>query len=244
MQTLNFELKYTENTTIENAIPVIIVAAGSSTRMKGISKAFAELKGIPVIVRTLLAFQRSPYISNIILVTKEEFIVDMQNFTDKYAITKVSDIVVGGSCRQESVLNGLKIVKNAEKVLIHDGARPLLSQSLIAEISEKALGEQAVICAVKSKDTVKNVGADMMVTKTYNRDELYCVQTPQSADVKTYLSLLENSDLAIFTDDASVFEHAKIPVCVVNGEYHNIKITTPDDLALAEFYLEKMGENI
>lgn len=244
MQTLNFELQYTENAILDNAMPVIVVAAGSSTRMNGISKAFAALNGVPVIVRTLLAFQRSPYISNIVLVTKEEFISDMQNFADKYSISKLTDIIAGGSCRQASVYNGLKVLKNFDKVLIHDGARPLLSQGLIAEIVQKAYNEDVVICAVKSKDTVKNVNADMVVTKTYNRDELYCVQTPQSADVKKYLKLLEKADLNNFTDDASVFESVGIKVSVVNGEYSNIKITTPDDLALAEFYLEKMGENI
>lgn len=244
MQTLGFELKYTENKIHKNAIPAIIVAAGSSTRMKGISKTFAQLKGVPVIVRTLMAFQKSPFISNIILVTKKEFVSDMQKFADEYSISKLSDIVIGGSCRQESVLNGLKSVKNSEKVLIHDGARPLLTQDLIERIATKAIDSQAVICAVKSKDTIKNVDADMLVTKTYNRDELYLVQTPQSAEVKTYLRLLENADLAQFTDDASVFESCGITVNVVDGEYFNIKITTPDDLALAEFYFEKMGENI
>lgn len=244
MQTLNFELKYTENLLNEKAVPVIVVAAGSSTRMKGVSKAFATLNGIPVIVRTLLAFQKSPYISNIILVTKDEFIADMQKFANEYFITKISDIVKGGNCRQASVLNGLRCVKNSDKVLIHDGARPLISQNLIAEISKKLQCSDAVICAVKSKDTIKNVNSDYLVTKTYNRDELYCVQTPQGADVKKYLKLLENAELSSFTDDASVFEYNNLPVYVVDGEYSNIKITTPDDLALAEFYLRKMGENI
>ena len=244
MQTLNFVLKYTENTTHHKAIPAIIVAAGSSTRMKGISKAFAQLNGVPVIVRTMLAFQRSDLISDIILVTKNEFIADMQKFVNQYNISKVTDIVEGGNCRQESVFKGLKCVKNSEKVLIHDGARPLVSQNLIAEICKKIQCADAVICAVKSKDTIKKVNSDYLVTKTCNRDELYAVQTPQAADVKKYIGLLENAELSNFTDDASIFEYNNIPVYVVDGEYSNIKITTPDDLALAEFYLSKMGENI
>ncbi len=244
MQTLTFQLNYTENTLNSNALPVIVVAAGSSTRMKGIAKPFATLKGIPVIVRTLLSFQNSSHISNIILVTKKDYIPEMQKYCDEYMISKVSDIVEGGSNRQESVFNGLRTVKNADKVLIHDGARPLISKDLIERIAVKLQSCDGVICAVKSKDTVKNVNSQGIVNLTYNRDELYCVQTPQGADVKKYLALLENADLSVFTDDASILESAKIPVYVVDGEYTNIKITTPDDLALAEFYLEKMGENL
>lgn len=244
MQTLVFDLKYTENKINDKALPVIIVAAGSSTRMNGIAKPFAVLKDIPVIARTLLKFQNSPYVSNIVLVTKEEYIPQMQNLCDEYMISKISDIVEGGSNRQESVLNGLKTIKNSNKVLIHDGARPLISEQLIERIALKLLSCDGVICAVKSKDTVKNVGADGIVKLTYNRDELYCVQTPQGADVKKYLNLLENSDLSTFTDDASILESGNIPVFVVDGEYSNIKITTPDDLALAEFYLDKMGEDL
>ncbi len=244
MQTLAFNLNYTENETNDNALPVIIVAAGSSTRMNGIEKPFALLKGIPVIARTLRSFQNSPHISNIILVTKKNYIPIMQNLCDEYMISKISDIVEGGSNRQESVFMGLKTVKNSDKVLIHDGARPLISKQLIARIATKLLLCDGVICAVKSKDTVKNVSSEGVVNLTYNRDELYCVQTPQGVDVKKYLSLLESANLANFTDDASILESAKIPVYVVDGEYSNIKITTPDDLALAEFYLEKMEDNI
>ncbi len=244
MKTLSFELEFTENQINVNALPVIIVAAGDSTRMNGIAKPFALLKGIPVIARTLLKFHNSPCISNIVLVTKKEYIPQMQSLCDEYMITKISDIVEGGSNRQESVYEGLKRVKNANKVLIHDGARPLISSDLISRICSKLLSCDGVICAVKSKDTIKNVCADGVVNLTYKREELYCVQTPQGADVEKYLNLLGNTDLSVFTDDASILESAKIPVYVVDGEYTNIKITTPDDLALAEFYLEKMGENI
>lgn len=244
MQTLAFDLSYTKNEIYDNAMPVIIVAAGSSTRMNGIEKPFALLKGIPVIARTLLKFQNSPYISSIILVTKKEYTLIMQNICDEYLISKISDIVEGGSNRQESVFNGLKTIKNANKVLIHDAARPLISEELIARIATKLLSCDGVICAVKAKDTIKNVNTDGIVNLTYNRDELYHVQTPQGADLQKYLLLLENANLSDFTDDASILESANIPVHVVEGEYSNIKITTPDDLALAEFYLEKMGDSL
>lgn len=244
MKTLEYELSFTETELNSNAIPVIIVAAGSSTRMQGISKPFAEVGGLPVIVRTLLAFEHSQFISNIILVTKSEYICEMQKFADEYMLSKVTDIVVGGANRQESVLNGLKAVKCSEKVLIHDGARPLVSGNLIARICTELQNNDGVICAVKSKDTIKNINSKGFVTKTYNRDELYCVQTPQGADVNKYLQILKSADCSLFTDDSSVLESAGIPVKVVEGEYSNIKITTPEDIALAEFYLSKMGENL
>ncbi len=243
MQILTYELNYSEKIKNNNAFPVIIVAAGSSTRMNGIMKPFAELAGLPVIVRTMLRFQNSENISNIILVTKKEFIPQMQKYCDEYSISKISDIVEGGSNRQESVLNGLKTVKS-DKVLIHDGARPLVSKDLIARICKKLETEKGVICAVKLKDTVKNVDKNGFVNKTYNRDELYAVQTPQGVETEEYLNILEKVDKSSFTDDSTVLESADIPVSVVEGEYFNIKITTPDDLTLAEFYLKNLGENL
>lgn len=244
MKTLNHNLIFTENKVNKNAVPVIIVAAGSSTRMKGVSKPFALVSGLPVIVRSLLAFERSPYISNIVLVTKQEFILQMQNYADEFAITKLTDIVEGGSNRQESVLCGFKSIKNADKVLIHDAARPLVSSFLIERICKELSDSDCVICATKVKDTIKGVDRDGNVYKTYNRDELYAVQTPQGADVNKYLKIFEESDSAQFTDDASMFESAGYKVRVIDGEYTNIKITTPEDIALAEFYIEKMGENL
>ena len=100
MKTLEYQFAFSSSEVNEFAVPVIIVAAGSSTRMNGISKQFAKISGVPVIARTLLAFERSPYISKIILVTKSEFIPDMQKFCDEYMITKLTDIVEGGSNRQ------------------------------------------------------------------------------------------------------------------------------------------------
>lgn len=244
METLNFTLSYSENRKSENAIPVVIVAAGSSTRMKGIAKPFAEIGGIPVIVRTLLAFERSNRISNIVLVTKKEFIPEMQKFADAYAISKLTDIVEGGSNRQESVLCGIKTVKNAEKVLIHDGARPLVSLDLIDKICDEIKDKPCVICATKVKDTIKSVASDGFVRTTHKRDELYSVQTPQAVDLNDYLKIFENTNTEIFTDDASMFESYNYPVKVVEGEYTNLKITTPEDIALAEFYIEQLGDNL
>lgn len=244
MQTLSFELKFTENQVNKSAVPVIIVAAGSSTRMNGIAKPFAKIGGIPTIARTLLCFQNSPNISNIILVTKSEYIPMMQEICDEYAITKLSDLVCGGSCRQESVFNGLKAIKNAEKVLIHDGARPFVSKQLIDNICDKLSANDCVICGVKPKDTIKSINDDRLVYKTHNRDNLLCVQTPQGVNLKKYLNSLKEMDATLFTDDASIMEAAGIPVLAVEGEYTNIKITTPEDLLLAELYLKKLGGNL
>ena len=244
MKTLEYSLCFTENTVSDIAVPAVIVAAGSSTRMKGINKPFASACGIPVIARTLLAFERSPYISGIVLVTKPDFVPDMQKICEEYMISKVTDIVAGGENRAASVLCGIKRLKNAQKALIHDGARPLVSQALIERVCKEIANEKCVICGVKVKDTIKKVGENGYVKETYNRDELFCVQTPQGVDVEEYLPLLEGQSVAAFTDDASVFEAAGVPVKTVEGEYTNIKITTPEDIALAQYYISEMGENV
>ncbi|MBR3961220.1 MAG: 2-C-methyl-D-erythritol 4-phosphate cytidylyltransferase [Clostridia bacterium] len=244
MKTLEYSLCFTENTVSDTAVPAVIVAAGSSTRMKGINKPFATACGIPVIARTLLAFERSPYISGIVLVTKPDFVPDMQKICEEYMISKVTDIVAGGENRAASVLCGINCLKGAKKALVHDGARPLVSQALIERVCKEIANEKCVICGVKVKDTIKKVGESGYVKETYNRDELFCVQTPQGVDVEEYLPLLEGQSVAAFTDDASVFEAAGVPVKTVEGEYTNIKITTPEDIALAQYYISEMGENI
>lgn len=243
MKTLEYQLAFLSSEVNEFAVPVIIVAAGSSTRMNGISKQFAKISGVPVIARTLLAFERSKYISKIILVTKSEFIPDMQKFCDEYMITKLTDIVEGGSNRQESVFKGLLCVKDEKKVMIHDGARPLISQDVICRVFEALQAADGVICGVKLKDTIKEIDQNGIVEKTHDRSKMLCVQTPQGADVGKYISILENIDCSRFTDDASILEYAGISVKAVDGDYKNIKITTPEDIALAEFYIEKMGDN-
>lgn len=224
----------------ETAVPVIIVAAGSSSRMNGIDKQFLMLDGIPVIARTLMAFENNPLISNIILVTREENIPKMQILAEKFAVSKLTDTVCGGNSREESVLCGLKRVsKQCESVLIHDGARPLVSAAVISGVVSALKEFPAVTCAVPVKDTIKRVDENKTVIETPNRSSLYAVQTPQGVHIEEFLSAAKKAGESIsgFTDDMSVMEAAGYPVHITEGSYKNIKITTPEDIIPAEYML-------
>lgn len=223
----------------KGGLPVIIVAAGSSTRM-GKNKQFLEIGSIPVIARTMLAFQICDRISRIILVTRAEDIFTMQTLGNKYSITKLTDIVCGGKCRGESVLNGFERLEDKEdKVLIHDGARPLVSSRVITGVAEALDKCLAVTCGVKVKDTIKEIDDSGKVVKTLVRDSLFAVQTPQGVHKKEYLEAVNNAeDITVFTDDMSVMESAGYEVFTTEGDYKNIKITTPEDIFSATGFLE------
>ncbi len=238
MEKLDYKLDFSYETERTGGVPVIVLAAGSSQRMKGISKQFLNLCGIPAIIHTLLAFEKSHEISRIILVTKDEYVCDMSKLAEKFMITKLTDIVSGGSTRQESVKNGLEKITE-EFVLIHDGARPLVTEEIISRVCEQLSFSDAVICAVPVKDTVKKVNADGFIESTIPRETLFSAQTPQGVSVKKYNEVLKNIDCSDFTDDASIMENAGYKVKVVMGDYTNIKITTQEDISVAESFLEK-----
>ena len=221
-------------------IPVIIVAAGSSARM-GKDKMLMEISGMPVIARTLMSFEKSESISEIILVTREEKILPFQSLCEEYGISKLTDIVKGGANRQESVLKGLeRLGENAEKVLIHDGARPLTDEKVISGVVKGLENYSAAACGVKPKDTIKEISADKKVLKTLNRDNLIAIQTPQGVRVKDYLNAISKAeDLSVFTDDMSIMESAGFEVLITDGDYKNIKITTPEDIIAAEAYIKE-----
>lgn len=235
----DFKLEYTTSNTSEH-YPVIIVAAGNSSRMKGVNKQFFEIGGMPIIARTMSAFQNSSLISRIILVTKEEFVADMQKIALKYNISKLTDVVVGGSDRFSSVLSGVKcLTDNEEKVLIHDGARPFVNSVIIGNVCAALQNYDAAVCAVPLKDTVKSINSDGTVNHTPDRSKIFSVQTPQGVDVKLYKTAAENiSDTSVITDDASVMELSGYSVKIVDGDYKNIKITTPEDVIWAEAFLK------
>ncbi len=234
-----------EFTTCETAVkvPAVIVAAGASTRMNGINKQLAEINGVPVIIRTLMAFQNCDAISNIVLVVKSDDIFSMQCICEKYNIQKLTDIVCGGDNRQQSVLNGIaRIDKNTEKVLIHDGARPLVSDKIIRTVISGLEKYSACACAVKVKDTIKEISDNGNIIKTVPRENLVAVQTPQGVRVDEYLKAVNNSDVAVFTDDVSIMEAAGYCCGIVEGDYKNIKITTAEDLISAEAFLESNND--
>ncbi len=232
------EIEFQACETPERGIPVIIVAAGSSTRMQGIDKQLLNLKGIPVIVRTLKAFERSREISKIILVTREDLIFQMQILADKYMISKLTDIVCGGSDRHASVLCGMdKLAADEDCVLIHDGARPFVSEDMIKNCADALENFDGSLCAVKISDTVKCAGEDDCVEATLDRSFLYSAQTPQGVHISLYKKALSEVSNVEFTDDASVLESGGYRVKIIEGGTQNIKITTKADIALAEALL-------
>lgn len=241
MNALETKLEYKICETKENALPVIIVAAGSSSRMQGVNKQLLKLGGMPVIIRTVRAFENSPDISRIILVVRDEDLFYIQMLCEKYSVKKLTDIVCGGKNRQESVLKGFSRLAEGEKsVLIHDGARPFVSQKIIQEVSLKLEEYPAVTCGVKITDTVKKINGNNEIVETLNREELIRVQTPQGVRIKDYLEAVERlkDRVSDFTDDCSVMESAGYKVAFAEGSYQNIKITTPEDIALSQGLLE------
>lgn len=235
MQTTKPLLSYTTSKQADGALPVIIVSAGSSSRMGGLNKQFSQICGVSVIARTLCAFEKSPFISRIILITRETDIPDMQLIAEKYGIEKLSDIAVGGKERRDSVVCGLeRLTAHEKKVLIHDGARPFADDALIARAAETLADSDACVCAVKIIDTVKRADENGVVTDTLDRNGLYSVQTPQGVDVAKYLEAISRFPNDTVTDDASLMEKAGYVVKIVEGNRKNIKITTPDDINFAE----------
>jgi 2-C-methyl-D-erythritol 4-phosphate cytidylyltransferase len=219
----------------------IIPAAGAGVRMQtNRPKQFLDLDGRPVLVGTLERFQACPVIDSIILVTPEEDVeYARKEIVEPYGLTKVEKIVAGGERRQDSVRLGLEAWDGHDGlVLIHDGVRPLVPAELIVRVIDAAKENRAVITALPAKETVKEVDENALVVKTYDRQKVWLVQTPQ---VFRYEDILVAHQRAIqegweeVTDDALLMERVGIPVKVIEGSEDNIKVTTPRDLELARF---------
>ncbi len=238
------KLQYNVCQKSEDAIPVIIVAAGTSSRMNGINKQFMPILGVPVIARTLMAFEKCQDISKIIIVTSRDSVLDMQLICEKYMITKLSDVVIGGDNRHQSVMCGINVLdKNDLQVLVHDGARPFVDTAVISEVAHSLNAYDAALCVSKINDTVKKINPDGKVIATVDRSMLYSAQTPQGVNVKEYLLACESvKDADAFTDDTSIMETAGYNVKAIIGSSKNIKITTPEDIAIAESIVKGESE--
>ncbi|MBQ9046118.1 MAG: 2-C-methyl-D-erythritol 4-phosphate cytidylyltransferase [Oscillospiraceae bacterium] len=213
----------------------VIVAAGSSTRL-GQDKLMLSLGGVPVLARTLLAFESCGLIDEIIVVTREDRLEEFAALRDRYGITKLTQVVVGGATRAGSSLAGVMAAsKKATIIAIHDGARPLVTPALIERVLLQAEKRQAAAPVLPLKDTVKERSGDMLV-KTPPRETLAAVQTPQAFQaslIRAALTEATEQKLAV-TDDCSAVEAIGLPVAVVDGDEENIKITTAMDVLLAE----------
>lgn len=226
----------------------IIVAGGFGKRMENdVSKQYMLLGGMPVLSRTLRIFETASNIGRIVLVVpKDDIDYARTSIVEKYGISKVRHIVAGGRQRQDSVKNGLDVVSDEyEIVLIHDGVRPFVSKELINLSVRKAFEEDAVTLGVPVKDTVKSVDGDGLITKTFKRNTLWLIQTPQvfKSEIvkKAYQKACEDNFYG--TDDASLVEHINVSVKMIAGSYNNIKITTPEDLEFGEFLLKAREES-
>lgn len=212
----------------------VIVAAGSSSRMSGTNKILARLGGLPVICRTVDAFDRCAVIDEIIVVTQREMMEKISRYCASYS--KVRMIVAGGETRTQSVMAGVAAVsERTQLVAVHDGARPLVTDAVITRAAAKAAKFAAAAPAVRVKDTIK-VSTDGAVDVTPDRSSLFAVQTPQVFDRELLEGALENAvqkKLSI-TDDCSAVEALGMPVQLTQGDEENLKITTPLDLEIAE----------
>lgn len=225
-------------------VTALIPAAGMGRRMgKAVAKQFLPLGDRPMLAHTLLAFQRAAEVDEIIPILSEE---DMENclrdIIEPFHITKVRTLVVGGKERQDSVFNGLeKIEKDTAIVIVHDGVRPFVTLELIREAVEAARRGECVAVGVPLKDTVKEVDAKGVVRHTLERSRLWAIQTPQAFPAKVLKRAYEESykHQVYGTDDAMLVERAGTKVRVIMGSYENIKITTPEDLILAEEILKR-----
>ena len=214
----------------------IIVAAGAGTRMEGVDKVFAPLRGEPLIAHTVRAFERCPAVETIVLVVAGPLLAEMSRLVDQQGWQKAQTVTVGGPRRQDSVVLGLRVLAPCEWVVVHDGARPLVHPDLIAKGLEVAADGGAAIAAVPVKDTVKVVGTEGQVQATLDRSTLWQAQTPQVFR----RDLLERAHREVaedVTDDAAMVEGLGMPVRVFLGSYENIKVTTPEDLLMAEALL-------
>lgn len=221
-------------------IQAIIPTAGTGTRLKSDRpKPLVELGGKPLCVYALEAFEKSPIIDSIILVGHRDRLAELEDIVKQYHLKKVAKIVAGGEKRHESVGNGLAVLDgDTDVVMVHDGARPLVSLQMIKGAAELCRDWDAVVVAVPVKPTIKKVNKeDLCVEETLDRDNLWEIQTPQAFKKDILLRAhAENSDHSP-TDDAMMVEQLGIKVKIFPGDYRNIKITTTEDLTVAEAFL-------
>lgn len=213
---------------------VVIVAAGTGSRMNmGINKQFIKLEGKEIIAYTIEKFYNNSNIKDIVVVVKEdesEFF--KKEILDKYNFKNVK-IAYGGKERQDSVYNGLKLLdEKCDVVLIHDGARPFVSDKIIDKSIEEAKEHKAIVVGVPVKDTIKVIDNDKNIVDTPNRSVLWAVQTPQTFDYNILIDAYKDAFKNKFygTDDAMLVERIGYKVKMLEGSYNNIKITTQEDL--------------
>jgi len=219
----------------------VIAAGGSSSRMDGIDKIFATLAGKPLLWHVLHVFQGCDEVDQIVVVLSEASVRRGVKLVEEGRFSKVTAVCAGGQRRQDSVAEGLKRLERCDWAVIHDGARPCLTVELVEQGLKEARQTGAAIAAVPLKETVKFVGADGAIESTPRRESLWAAQTPQVFRLDLIAGAYRNVSQEV-TDDASLVEASGHKVRVYRGLYDNIKVTTPEDLALAETIIRMRDE--
>lgn len=225
---------------VKKKVTCIVAAGGSGKRMgAGINKLFLEVDDVPVIVHTLTVLQNCDAVDEIIVSTREEDIIHLSELVSAFAISKVKTIVKGGTTRGESIFSASKEVTcDTDFVIVHDGARPFITDEIIEETIKSAENFGAAACGVKPKCTLKSV-SDGYINETIDREKTVEIQTPQifrkEIFDKMYSCDLETIKSA--TDDCVLAELVGAEIFVTQGSYKNIKITTPEDIEIAEIFL-------
>ncbi|MDA1128340.1 MAG: 2-C-methyl-D-erythritol 4-phosphate cytidylyltransferase [Chloroflexi bacterium] len=217
-------------------VGAVIVAAGRSTRMGGVDKTFVPILGVPLVAHTLRRFESSPQVDEIVLVLAEESLDRGRQLVKERNFRKVTHICAGGQRRQDSVRNGLDLLTACDLVLVHDGARLCLDEAMLQRGLDAAAEFGSAVAGVPVKDTIKSVSSDQMVNETLDRSLLWAAQSPQ---VFRYELLMEahRACTVDVTDDAAMVEALGYPVKMFHGSYENIKVTTAEDLIIAEALL-------
>ena len=218
-------------------VGVVIVAAGRSSRMGGIDKTFAPLLGRPLIAHTLDHFESSSLVDQIVLVLAEDALERGRQLVQDHGLSKVAHVCAGGQRRQDSVRNGLELLAPCDWVMVHDGARPCLDEAMLKRGLDAAAEYGSAVAGVPVKDTIKRVSDGQMVAETPDRSLLWAAQSPQ---IFRYDILLEAHRTCTedVTDDAAMVESLGHPVKMFLGAVQNIKVTTADDLVIAEAFLK------
>jgi 2-C-methyl-D-erythritol 4-phosphate cytidylyltransferase len=226
----------------EMTCAALVTAGGQGKRMgQEIPKQYLDLQGIPILARTLIVFETHPMIDTIILtVPRGDEAYCRDQLISRFGITKISNIVPGGDTRQQSVYNGLETVTETEIVAIHDGVRPFVTAETVSRTIIVAKATGASVACAPVRDTVKKKQGDHL--ETISRSNLWLAHTPQSFRTSLILDAHRRAveDHFVGTDDASLVERLGLPVAIVEDTYTNLKITTPDDLNLAEMLLRQI----
>lgn len=218
----------------------VVAAAGSASRMEGLDKIMMQLGGEPLLAHTLRSLEDCPLIREIILVTREDLIVEAGQLCKDFSFTKVSKVIVGGNTRLESVFAGInEVPRHTELIAIHDGARPFVTPEVLEEVIIRGAECGAAAPALPVKDTIKRAHQGV-VEETLERSGLYSIQTPQVFEASLIKAALFKAlqEKVVLTDDCSAVERLGMTVTLTRGSEENIKITTPADLLLGEAILE------